>query len=338
VSGGPKVAILGAGSVGCFIGAAWQADGLPVTFIGRRKLANEIDEHGLTLTDFAGETVSLKPGAIDYRCGPEALADADVILLCVKSGDTVAAARDIDAHGRPGATVISFQNGVSNLDTLGEALGGRFEVARGMVPFNIAYLGGGRFHKGVAGKLYVERRSTTQTLAEAVAQGFAPLSLSQNMLALSWGKLLINLNNAVNALSGRTLQDELTARDYRRVFAASIREGLALLKRAEIEPATVGPIAPGRLPRVLDSPDWLFRNVFMKRWKIDAKARSSMADDLVGGRKTEIDQLNGELVRLAERLGLDAPVNRRIVELVHDAEAGAAPLGPEELRTAALGR
>ena len=76
----------------------------------------------------------------------------------------------------------------------------------------------------------------------------------------------------------------------------------------------------------------------MKRWKIDAKARSSMADDLVGGRKTEIDQLNGELVRLAERLGLDAPVNRRIVELVHDAEAGAAPLGPEELRTAALGR
>ena len=74
----------------------------------------------------------------------------------------------------------------------------------------------------------------------------------------------------------------------------------------------------------------------MKRWKIDALARSSMSDDLAAGRKTEIDQINGELVRLAERLGIDAPVNRRIVDLVRKAEAGAAPLGPAELRAAAL--
>jgi 2-dehydropantoate 2-reductase len=337
MSGGPKVAVLGAGSVGCFIGGTWQTAGLPVTFIGRRKLSNEIDEHGLTLTDFAGDSVSLKAGTIDYRCGPEALAEADVILLCVKSGDTPAAAREIDAHGRPGATVISFQNGVSNLDMLGDALGGRFEIARGLVPFNVAHLGQGRFHKGVAGELQVERRSTTQALAEAVAQSSAPLRLAENMLALAWGKLLINLNNAVNALSGRTLQEELRTRDYRRVFAASVREGLELLKRAEIEPETVGPISLQMLPRLLDAPDWLFRNVFMKRWKIDAKARSSMADDLAAGRKTEIEQLNGELVRLAQRLGDVAPVNRRIVELVHKAEAGARPLAPRELRAAALG-
>ena len=70
------------------------------------------------------------------------------------------------------------------------------------------------------------------------------------------------------------------------------------------------------LPLVIGSPDWLFNNVFLKAWKIDAKARSSMADDLAAGRKTEVDYLNGELVRLAERLGAKAPVNRAIVELV----------------------
>ena len=338
MAGGPKVAILGAGSVGCFIGGTWAAAGVPVTFIGRPKISKDVDEHGLTLSDYDGWQAHLPPGEVDYRCGPEALDDAKVIALCVKSGDTEAAADEIAEHGTAGATVISFQNGVSNVDVLEQGLGGRFEVARGIVPYNVAYLGNGRFHKGVAGDLYAERRSSVRALADAIGSGPAALKFSNDMLGLAWGKLLINLNNAVNALSGRTLQDELKCREYRRIFAASMREGLDLLKRAEIEPATVGPISPTVLPRIVDSPDWIFNNVFISRWKIDAKARSSMADDLAAGRKTEIDYLNGELVRLAERLQRAAPVNQAIVELVHKAEAGADPLSPAALRKAVLGR
>jgi 2-dehydropantoate 2-reductase len=100
----------------------------------------------------------------------------------------------------------------------------------------------------------------------------------------------------------------------------------------------VGAVGPRLLPLVIGSPDWLFNSIFIKKWKIDAKARSSMADDLAAGRKTEIDYLNGELVRLADRLQRAAPINRAIVELVHRAEAGADPLPPAALRKAALGR
>jgi 2-dehydropantoate 2-reductase len=158
------------------------------------------------------------------------------------------------------------------------------------------------------------------------------------MVGLAWGKLLINLNNAVNALSGRTLLDQLRERDYRRVVAASQREGLRLLERAGIQPAKIGAVGPKLLPVVINSPDWLFNNVFLKKWKIDAKARSSMADDLAAGRRTEVDYINGELVALAERLGEAAPVNRRIVELVREAEAGAGPLTGPALRRLVLGR
>lgn len=337
MGGGPNVAILGAGSVGCFIGGAWAAAGVPVTFIGRPSLSKDIDQHGLTLSDYSGWRVHLAPGEIDYRCGPEALEHANVIAVTVKSADTARAAADIAEHATPGATVISFQNGVSNVDTLEQGLSGRFEVARGMVPYNVAYLGNGRFHKGVAGELYAEQRAGVRSLADAAGAGPATLKLSEDMLGLAWGKLLINLNNAVNALSGKTLQHELRCRDYRRVFAGSIREGLDLLKRAEIEPASVGPVSLQMLPRLVESPDWLFNTIFLKRWKIDAKARSSMADDLAAGRKTEIDYLNGELVRLADRLQRAAPVNRAIVELVHKAESGAGPLSPRALRKAVLG-
>jgi 2-dehydropantoate 2-reductase len=104
-----------------------------------------------------------------------------------------------------------------------------------------------------------------------------------------------------------------------------------------MEPANVGPVPLRRLPAIIDSPDWLFNGVFLKRWKIDAKARSSMADDLAAGRKTEIDYLNGELVRLAEQLKRRAPVNKTIVELVHRAEAGSEPLSPAALQLAVLG-
>jgi 2-dehydropantoate 2-reductase len=142
----------------------------------------------------------------------------------------------------------------------------------------------------------------------------------------------------VNALSGRTLLEQLGERDYRLVVAASQREGLRLLRQAGIRPGRLGPVPPGLLPLVIGSPDWLFNNVFLKAWKIDERARSSMADDLAAGRKTEVDYINGELVALAERLGTQAPVNKAIVSLVRWAESGAKPWAPAAFRREVLGR
>ena len=326
-----RVVVHGAGSVGCFIGGCWRAAGLSVTFIGRPAIAADVAENGLTVSDYSGWQVRLDD--IDYRTDPSGLAGADVIALCVKSGATADAARDIAENGRSGALVISFQNGISNVDVLERALGERFEVVRGMVPFNCAYLGEGRFHKGVAGApLYAENRSRTRELAGRVGAGPAELELSDDMPGIAWGKLLINLNNAVNALSGRTLLTEIRERDYRRVFAAAMREGLGILERAGIRPAKVGAVGPRLMPAVIDSPDWLFNRVFIKRWKIDSKARSSMSDDLAHGRKTEVDYINGELVALAERIGVRSPINCKIVELIRAAEAGAKPWAPAALR------
>ena len=332
-----RIAVLGAGSIGCFVGGAWQAAGLNVSFIGRPGIAKDIGAHGLTLSDYSGWRFIIAPGEVDYRCEPSGLAQADIIALCVKSGATGETAKQIAEHGRDGATVISLQNGVSNVDVLKRELNGRFTVVRGMVPYNVAYLGDGHFHKGVAGDLFADDRPEMRQLAASIGISPAALRLSADMLGVAWGKLLINLNNAVSALSGRTLLEELRERDYRRVFAASMREGLRLLDRAGIEPAKVGAVGPSLLPWIIGSPDWLFNSVFLKKWKIDAKARSSMADDLAAGRKSEVDYINGELVTLADRLGGDAPVNRKIVDLIRTAEAGAPPWPPAELRREVLG-
>ena len=330
-----RIAVLGAGSVGCYVGGAWAAAGLDVTLIGRERFAGAIAKHGLTLSDYSGWQETIRP---QFVTDPEALAEAGVIVVAVKGGSTGEAGETIARYATPGATVVSLQNGIGNKAILAEAFGDRLTLAQGTVPYNVIYLGDGRFHKGVAGKLMAENTAEMRALAERVAASRETLRLSDDIAGVLWGKLLINLNNAVNALSGLTLRDELAQRGYRRVVAASQREALRILKRAGITPARAGPLSPNMIPRAIDSPNWLFQNVLARRWKIDDKARSSMSDDLMSGRKTEIDQLNGEVVRLAESFGIEAPVNQRIVELVREAEAGAPALSPEQLERAVLRR
>jgi 2-dehydropantoate 2-reductase len=326
------IVILGAGSIGCFIGGAWQAAGLNVSFVGRERLRDEVARHGLALSDHEGWRVHLAHDLVDFSTKPAALAKADVIALCVKSSDTEAAARQIAAHARRGPTVISFQNGIGNAERL-KAVLPKLEIVHGMVPFNVAHLGDGRWHKGTSGELAAGVSEATRAIAAQVKSGPARLTLAQDMAGLAWGKLLINLNNAVNALSGETLLDQLSKRDYRRVVAASIIEALELLDAAGIEPAKVGPLAPKLLPHAIAAPDFVFKNLLLRVQKIDPHARSSMADDLAAGRTTEIDYLNGEVVRLAERLGREAPVNSAIVSLVKQREAGVEQLwSPDQLR------
>ena len=317
----PHIVIHGAGSVGCYIGAAWMLAGLPVSFIGRQSVKDEIAANGLTVTDSERRRIEARPDEVDFSTDPAALAKGDIVALCVKSTGTQAAADEIKRHGRRGATVISFQNGVSNAELLKAALSG-FTVLQGMVPFNVARLPNGRWHKGVAGSLWAEDHPVTRALAERIGKGPGQLRLSSDMKGVAWGKLLINLNNAVNALSGRTLLEQLSDRGYRKVVAASQVEALEVLEAAGIEPAQIGPIPPKLLPHVIAAPDFLFRRTVLKMQRIDASARSSMADDFAAGRPTEIDYLNGEVVRLAHSLGRRAPVNERIVELVKQAEAG----------------
>jgi len=332
MAGSPDIVVMGAGSAGCFIGGAWAAAGCKVTLLGRPRIGEEIAAHGLKLSDHAGWRVELAPEEVAFATRPAALARADVIALCVKSSGTGEAAREIARHAAKGAAVISFQNGVSNVDTLKAQLP-RLTVLQGSVAFNVAHLGSGRWHKGTSGSLLAEEHEATRELAARIGSGPAELKLAGNMREVAWGKLLINLNNAVNALSGETLLRQLSQRDYRRVVAASIVEALDLLKAAGIEPAQVGPVPPKLLPHAIAAPDFIFKNLLLRVQKIDAEARSSMADDFAAGRETEIDQLNGEVVKLARSLGRGAPVNSAIVELVKQRELGVEhEWSAEELR------
>jgi 2-dehydropantoate 2-reductase len=336
-----KIVVYGTGAVGGWIGGAWASAGLDVAFIGRPQVVEEIGANGLTISDGSGDgpaqSIHLPAGTVRCEAGPALLKEADLVLVTVKSPATEAAARTIAEHAPPTAVLLSFQNGVSNAERLRALAGGR-EVLAGMVPYNVVRLGSGRWHKTVGGDLYAADHSLTQSVAERVGSRPGRLKLASDMTPILWSKLLLNLNNAVNALSGKTLLEELRDKDYRQVLAATMDEALAVMKLAGIEPAKLGMIAPGSLPNMMRLPNPLFA-AFLKTQKIDAEARSSMADDFAAGRPTEIDYLNGEVVALARKHGRNPRVNAAIVQLVKEAELGVERrwTGPE-LRAKVLGK
>jgi len=310
-----SVLVMGAGAVGCWIGGCLAAAGVPVTFVGRPRVLDALRAHGLTLTDLDGGARTIAADRLRLSNAPSPEHRPALALLCVKSGTTAAAAAELGGVLPDRTLVISMQNGISNA-ALAQAHALRLTVRPGMVPFNVAELGPGRYHRGTSGTLAAQDHPALRAWQATFEAAGVPLTLHADLAPLQWGKLLLNLNNPVNALSGLPLRAQLLQRDHRACMAALIEEALPALKSAGIAPAKLTPLPPAALPAALRLPTAIFRVLAFRMLRIDAKARSSMADDLARGRSTEIDALCGEVVRLAMAHGLGAPCNERISELV----------------------
>jgi 2-dehydropantoate 2-reductase len=312
-----EVLVMGAGTIGCFVGGSLAAAGVPVTFVGRPRVLQSLAAHGLTLTDLEGGAHRLPAASLRLSEQIPVGATPALVLLCVKSGATAEAAAELAFALPAGTLVVSLQNGVSNCAAASKA-GPTLDVLPGMVPYNVAEVGPGAFHRGTAGRLAARDDPSLRPWLPVFERAGIPIELHADLLPVQWGKLLLNLNNPVNALSGLPLRDQLMQRGYRRCFAALIDEALSVLGSAGIAPAQVAAVPARRLPTVLRLPDWLFRIVAARMLRIDAKARSSMADDLALGRRTEIDALSGEVVRLARDHDVEAPRNARMSALLED--------------------
>ena len=322
----------GAGGIGCYVGGRLAATGAAVTFVGRPRMADVVAEHGLRLTDYLGGELRVEPGDVRYESTAAAAAAADLVLVTVKSAATDTAAGELAGVLKPGAIVVSFQNGVRNGDMLRERLTDQI-VLTGMVPFNVLNRRGGVFHQGTEGALDIQSHPGLTPYLDAFARAGLPLTQHDDILPVQWAKLLLNLNNPINALSNLPLRDELSQRTYRRCLAAAQAEALGLLDAKGIRPAQLLPVAMHRFPAILRLPDFLFRRLAAKMLAIDPLARTSMWEDLEAGRPTEIDYLNGEVVRLADALDRPAPVNRKLVALIREAETNRrAWSGPDLLR------
>jgi 2-dehydropantoate 2-reductase len=293
------VAVVGAGAVGCYFGGMLARAGAPVTLIGRPQHVEAIARDGLWLeTLHFQETV--RPAA---SAAVEAAHDAAVVLVCVKTLDTEEAARSLVRHLRPGAVVLSLQNGVDNVERIRTAAG--IDALPTVVYVAAAMTGPGRVrHTGrgdlLVGDLGGGRRAELERLAALFARAGVKCVVSDNIAGELWAKMAMNCAyNAVSAL-GRAQYGRITGDPRAR----------ELLRLAVQETTAVARAAGVRLPEA----DLV--EAACRLGEAMAGATSSTAQDLARGRRTEIDSLNGYVARRGAELGVATPVNQTLHALV----------------------
>ena len=316
------VLVMGAGSIGCYLGGRLAAAGREVAFVGRPRVLRALARHGLTLQERGRPPATLPAAALALHEQPPSALRPALVLLCVKSGAVEVASQALDAVLPAGTPVIALQNGLHAATRAGAAAP-RLRVLAGMVPYNVAELGPGSYLRGSDGALALQDDPVTRAWLEPLRAAGLAARTWPDMRAVQWAKLLLNLNNPVNALSGLHLRAQLLDAALRAETAALMDEALALLRLAGQPLARLTPLPPGWLPTVLRLPTPLFRLLAARMLNIDWRARSSMADDLALGRPTEIDALCGEVVRLAESLGRQAPRNEAMMRRLRSASRGA---------------
>jgi len=301
-----KVYVIGSGAMGSLFAGHLAKSGVDVVIAERNPdIANQILNSGLRLTGVRGKLTVKIPVVMKTQADPS----ADLVIVCVKAYDTAAA---VDQHLdllKSAALVLSIQNGIGNIEEIAGRIGeesilagtttmGSFSVAPGIVN----HVGDG---ETVIGEIRGGFSERAQRIANLIENSGLKASVSDNIEKLLWTKLCVNA--AINPLTAvmRVRNGVLTEHEStRNMMIAIVDEVIAVAREIGVE---------------LDRKE-------MREWMFDvaqktANNRSSMLSDLMGGKRTEIDFINGSVVKLGKQYGVAVPKNEALARLILAMEA-----------------
>lgn len=301
----PRIAVLGAGAVGCYFGGMLARAGAPVTLIGRPKHVEAINRNGLFFEGLRFQQTIRVAASTETA----AARDAEIVLFCVKTLDTEEAARSLAPHLAPGAAVISLQNGVDNVLRIRSAAG--IDAIAAVVYVAAAMTEPGHVRHSGRGDLILgdlpgrdpkngPRRLQLESIAALFERAGVPCLVSENVEGELWVKMIINCTyNAISAL-GRARYHRAVENPYtREVMIMVIDEAVAVARAAGVRLPEINLVAEG-----------------LKIGETMASATSSTAQDIARGKHTEIDSLNGYVVRRGAEVGVRTPANQTLHALV----------------------
>jgi 2-dehydropantoate 2-reductase len=324
-----RIGVIGAGAVGGAVAALLARAGHEVEVTARGAHPEAIREHGIRLTGgWRDYTARVTANELLTR-GPE------LAIVATKAQDAAAAIRDNIALLR-GVPVVVIQNGLEAIPTA-KAAAPRSDIVGGLAIFAVSFLSPGEIVVTTAGRLYlgvaagdsdVPARYAARVLSEIM-----PTVVVPNFRGAQWTKLVINQVNALPAITGLSVQETIADARLRRVLTRSMRENVRLGFRSKVRYETLQGLTNRRLRLFSILPIWLGQGLpsLMGRRIGAVPNPGSTLQSIRRGQSTEIDYLNGAVVRAAEAIGRTAPVNAALVALVHEVEGGHGFFGADEV-------
>ena len=281
-----KIAVMGAGAVGCYYGAMLARAGHDVTLIGRPNHVEAMNRDGLLLDFGSSQEYVSVTGDADAA----GVAGAEMILFCVKSTDTVEAGEQIKPFISPATIVLSLQNGVDNAERLGAVLG---QPVIPVVVYVATSMGGpGHVKHHGRGELVIGPSAQSQTVVDTLVPAKIPVEVSDNAEGALWAKMILNCAyNALSAITQRPYGEVVEGVGVWDVMRNAVDECLAVAKGCDV---TVPGDVWGAIEKIADTMPGQY---------------SSTAQDLARGKASEIDFLNGYIVRKGTEFGIATPTN-----------------------------
>lgn len=281
-----RVAIIGAGAVGCYMGGLLALAGHTVTLLARPVHCTAIQKHGLIL-ERHGTQATVPVQAVTHS---SALPPVDLVLFCVKSADTEEAGLVMSSCLQPQTVILSLQNGIDNAQRLAAVLGRDVVPAAVYVAVDMAGPGHVAHHGG--GHLILGPSQESAHVATVLTKADIPTTVEPDIMAILWGKLVVNCSyNALSALSQTDYATMQATPGVKEVMAQVVAECLAVA-------AACGIFLPENMLHTVE-----------KIAQLMPGQMSSTAQDLRRGKPTEIDYLNGYVVRKGQELNVPTPVN-----------------------------
>ena len=302
-AGWPNIAVVGAGAVGGYFGGMLARAGAPVIFIGRPTFVDAVKQNRLFL-----DAVQFQERVkVEASADLAAARDAEIILFCVKTTDTAETAHALAKILTKDAVVVSMQNGVDNAEQIEAACGLKALPAAVYVAASVPAPGTVK-HVGRGDLVLGPKNGITERVAAVFTRAKVPCRISENLIGELWTKLVWNCAlNALSALGKVTYGEIIASPDARQLVENTVYEVLAVAKASGIQPAGI------------EDPKAALAGAY-KVAESMAATRSSTSQDMIRGKKTEIDSLNGFIVRRARELNIAVPVNHALFTLVKLAE------------------
>ncbi len=325
-----KIAVLGAGAIGSVVAGYLTKAGEDVTLIGRADHVKAIEQNGLCIRGARGEE------AVRVKSLTQLDKPYDLTIWSVKTQDIENAVTENKRFLNSGF-ILSTQNGVQ-ADKILNSFFLKERLISSIVMFGATYVKPGEVtfnfeSDWIIGNFFAPNNQKVQELAKILEKAFTVV-ISENILGMKHLKLFVNFNNCIPALIGKSMQETFADMDLCRLSILLLKEGVEIVQKAGIELVSMTKFPVERILGLAQMPLEQAAGIINKTLTSLSKEPlyGSILQSILRGRTSEIDYINGEVVRLAKERGLNAPLNEKIVTLVHRVEENKKFFNPQEIK------